>query len=44
VLTAYEEMADSDPVRWRRVDADRPPDEVHLEVLAAVQAMRAVRA
>jgi dTMP kinase len=44
VLTAYEEMADSDPVRWRRIDADRPPDEIHLDVLAAVQAMRAVRA
>jgi dTMP kinase len=44
VLAAYEELADADPERWRRIDADRPPDEVHVEVLAAVQAMRAVRA
>jgi dTMP kinase len=44
VLAAYEELADADPDRWRRIDADRPPDEVHAEVLAAVQAMRAVRA
>jgi dTMP kinase len=44
VLMAYEEMAESDPARWRRVDADRQPDEVHADVLAAVQAMRAVRA
>ena len=44
VLAAYEELADADPDRWRRIDADRPPDEVHVEVLAAVQAMRAVRA
>jgi len=44
VLAAYEELADADPERWRRVDADRPPEEVHQDVLAAVQAMRAVRA
>jgi dTMP kinase len=44
VLTAYEELAESDPERWRRIDADRPPDEVHVDVLAAVQATRAVRA
>jgi dTMP kinase len=44
VLAAYEELADADPERWRRIDADRPPDEIHVEVLAAVQAMRAVRA
>jgi dTMP kinase len=44
VLAAYEELADADTERWRRIDADRPPDEIHVEVLAAVQAMRAVRA
>src|SRR4051794_26094352 len=44
VRAAYEELADADPERWHRVDADRPPDEVHVQVLAAVQAMRAVRA
>ena len=44
VLAAYEELADGDPDRWRRIDADRAPEEVHADVLAAVQAMRAVRA
>src|SRR5689334_1276397 len=44
VLAAYDELADGDPDRWRRIDAGRAPDEVHADVLAAVQAMRAVRA
>jgi dTMP kinase len=44
VLAAYEELAEAEPGRWRRIDAHRPPDEVHLDVLAAVQATRAVRA
>jgi dTMP kinase len=44
VLAAYEELADADPDRWRRIDAERPAGEVHQDVLAAVQAMRAVRA
>jgi dTMP kinase len=44
VLAAYEELADADPDRWRRIDADRAPREVHADVLAAVQSMRAVRA
>jgi dTMP kinase len=44
VLAAYEELADADPERWRRIEANRPPDEVHADVLAAVQAMRSVRA
>jgi len=43
VLAAYEELADGDPDRWRRIDADREPEDVHADVLAAVQAMRAVR-
>jgi dTMP kinase len=44
VLAAYDELATADPSRWRRIDADRPPDEIHAEVLAAVQAARVVRA
>ena len=41
VLAAYEALAAEDPGRWRRVDADRPPSEVHAEVLAGVEAARA---
>jgi dTMP kinase len=41
VFAAYEELAAADPGRWRRIDADRPPEEVHADVLAAVQAARA---
>jgi dTMP kinase len=40
VLAAYEELAAADPERWRRIDADRPPQEVHADVLAAVEAAR----
>ena len=40
VLAAYERLAAADPGRWRRVDADRAPDEVHADVLAAVEAAR----
>jgi dTMP kinase len=40
VLTAYEELAAADPGRWRRVDADRAPEEVHAEVMAEVEAAR----
>jgi dTMP kinase len=40
VLAAYEELAAADPGRWRRVDADRPPEEVHADVLAEVEAAR----
>lgn len=40
VLGAYEELAAADPERWRRIDADRPPQEVHADVLAAVEAAR----
>jgi dTMP kinase len=38
VLAAYERMADEDPARWRRIDADRPAEEVHADVLAVVEA------
>ena len=40
VGAAYERLAAADPARWRRVDADRPPDEVHADVVAAVEAAR----
>src|SRR2546423_2131933 len=38
VLDAYEELAAIDPGRWRRLDADRPPQQVHADVLAAGEA------
>jgi dTMP kinase len=41
VLSAYERLIESDPGRWRRVDATRPPDEIHAEVIAEVEAARA---
>ncbi len=41
VADAYSVMADSDPARWRRIPAARPPEEVHADVLAAVRAARA---
>ena len=44
VLDAYEELAAIDPQRWRRLDADRPPEQVHADVLAAVEAARGVTA
>jgi dTMP kinase len=44
VLQAYEELAAIDPERWRRLDADRPPEQVHADVLAAVEAARGVPA
>jgi dTMP kinase len=37
VLAAYGELAAANPARWVRVAADRPPDEVHQDVLAAVE-------
>ena len=41
VFAAYEELVARDPARFRRIAADRPPDEVHADVLAAVEAARA---
>lgn len=41
VAGAYESLAAADPARWRRIDATRPEDVVHGEVLAAVEAARA---
>lgn len=41
VASAYDELAGADPRRWRRVDASRPADEVHTEVVGVVQSMGA---
>jgi dTMP kinase len=40
VLAAYERLIELDPERWRRIDAARPADAVHADVLAAVEAAR----
>jgi dTMP kinase len=40
VYNAYRELAAADPGRWRIVDADRPSQDVHDEVVAAVQRAR----
>jgi dTMP kinase len=40
VLAAYERLIELDPERWRRIDAARPADAVHADVLAAVDAVR----
>jgi dTMP kinase len=37
VRAAYERLAAADPARWHRIRADRPPDEVHAEVLKTVE-------
>jgi dTMP kinase len=44
VAAAYDELAAADPGRWRRIAADRDPSAVHEDVLAAVEAARAVPA
>jgi dTMP kinase len=44
VAAAYERLAAAEPSRWRRVDADRPPEEVHRELVEAVRSMLADRA
>ena len=41
MLAAYERLIETDPERWRRVDAARAPEEVHAEVLALVEEARA---
>jgi len=40
VAAAYEELVSASPARWRRIDAGRDPDQVHEDVLAAVEAAR----
>jgi dTMP kinase len=37
VRTAYEALVAADPARWVRVAAERPPEVVHGDVLAAVE-------
>ncbi len=41
VRAAYERLADAEPERWRRIDAARSPEDVHADVLRAVEAARA---
>ena len=41
---AYAQMAAAAPNRWCRIAADRPPEAVHADVLAAVTARSAVAA
>ena len=41
VQEAYEDLAAESSGRWRRLDADRPAEEVHAEVLAIVDGARA---
>jgi dTMP kinase len=40
VFEAYGSLAANDPGRWRTVDADRSSQDVHVEVLDAVQQAR----
>src|SRR5918999_6150644 len=40
VLDTYSRLMSDDPGRWRRGNADRPAEEIHAEVLAAVEAVR----
>ena len=40
VGAAYERLIEADPERWRRIDATRPPDAVHADILAAVNEAR----
>jgi dTMP kinase len=41
IAQAYERLAADEPARWRRIDAARPPNDVHADVLATVVAARA---
>jgi dTMP kinase len=41
VQEAYEQMAAAEPERWRRIDANRDPAEVHAEVLALLNGVPA---
>jgi dTMP kinase len=40
VAAAYDRLAATDPIRWRRTDANRDPDTVHADILAAVESAR----
>ena len=37
VRDAYDRLARENPGRWQRIDASRPADEVHADVLAVVE-------
>jgi dTMP kinase len=41
VAEAYRRLAEAEPSRWRRIDANRRAAEIHADVLAAVEAARA---
>jgi dTMP kinase len=41
VARAYEELSEREPTRWRLIDAQQPPEQVHAEVLAEIQKLRA---
>lgn len=41
VQEAYDRLAASEPARWQVIDAGRPPEEVHADVMAAVERARA---
>jgi dTMP kinase len=40
VLATYERLIEADPERWRRLDATRASEQVHADVLAAVEQAR----
>jgi dTMP kinase len=40
VRDTYERLVAAEPGRWRRIDAARPPEQVHADVLAEVEAAR----
>ncbi len=40
VRDTYERLLAAEPARWRRIDAARPPEQVHADVLAEVEAAR----
>ncbi|MFL5885316.1 MAG: dTMP kinase, partial [Thermoleophilaceae bacterium] len=40
VADAYEQLAAAEPERWRRVDASRPVEDVHADVLKLVESAR----
>jgi dTMP kinase len=41
VRDAYDRLARENPDRWRRIDASRPADDVHAEVMAVVAGVAA---
>ncbi|HYH57855.1 MAG TPA: dTMP kinase [Thermoleophilaceae bacterium] len=40
VRAAYEELVEREPERWVRIDAARAPEDVHADVVAAVERVR----